>query len=157
MRNIGDPALPSRKEVEEHFLTHVPYRNWCPHCVRDLDHRKAVEEENRRIREFSFDCCFLGDKKGPRITVLVRRERVTGMTIASVVPVKGTSGQFAAMKVLDIIKECGAAESEFILKTDQEPAIDVDHGFCYTVNRPCLDCRLLTFRLEGPLSVSSQT
>ena len=27
---------------------------------------------------------------------------------------------------------------------------DVDYGFCYPVNRPCLDCRLLTFRLEGP-------
>ena len=41
MRNIGDPRLPSRKEVEDHYLTHVPYRNWCPHCVRgrgkDLD------------------------------------------------------------------------------------------------------------------------
>ena len=29
----------------------------------------------------------------------------------------------------------------------------VDYGFCYPVNRPCLDCRLLTFRLEGPLFV----
>ena len=28
IRNIGDPRLPSRKEVEEHNLTHVPYRNW---------------------------------------------------------------------------------------------------------------------------------
>ena len=26
----------------------------------------------------------------------------------------------------------------------------VDYVFCYTVNRPCLDCRLLAFRLEGP-------
>ena len=56
--------------------------------------------------------------------MLVGRERVTGMTMASVVPVKGTSGQFAAMKVLDFIKECGAAETESILKTDQEPAIE---------------------------------
>ena len=91
MRNIGDPRLPSRKEVEDHYLTHVPYRNWCPHCVRDrgkdLDHRKSVEED-RRIREFSFDYCFRGDEKGARITVLVGRERVTGMTMASVVPVK---------------------------------------------------------------------
>ena len=81
-------------------------------------------EEDRRIREFSFDYCFPGDEKGARITVLVGRERVTGMTMASVVPVKGTSGQFAAMKVLDFIKECGAAETEIILKTDQEPAIE---------------------------------
>ena len=114
MRDVGDPRLPSRKEVEEHYLTHVPYRNWCPHCVRgrgkDLDHRKAVEED-RRIREFSFDSCFPGDEKGARITVLVGLERVTGMTMASVVPVTGTSGQFAAMKVQDFIKECGAAET----------------------------------------------
>ena len=52
------------------------------------------------------------------------RERVTGMAMASVVPVKGTSGQFAAMKFLDFIKECGAAETEIILKTDQEPATE---------------------------------
>ena len=45
------------------------------------------------------------------------------MIMASVVPVKGTSGQFAAMKVLDFVKECGVAETEIILKTDQEPAI----------------------------------
>ena len=124
MRNIGDPGC---RAVEEHYLTHVPYRNWCPHCVRgrgnDLDHRKAVEG-NRRMREFSFEYCFPGDEKGARITVLVGRERVTGMTMASVVPVKGTSGQFAAMKVLDFIKECGAAETEIILKADQEPAIE---------------------------------
>ena len=34
--------------------------------------------------------------------------------------------------------------------------LPVDYGDCYLVNRPCLDCRLLTFRLEGPLSVSLQ-
>ena len=39
--------------------------------------------------------------------------------------IKGTSGQFAAMKVLVFIKECGAAETEILLKTDQEPAIEV--------------------------------
>ena len=25
---------PSKREVEEHMLTHVPFRTWCPHCVR---------------------------------------------------------------------------------------------------------------------------
>ena len=127
MRSLGDPRLPSSKEVEEHYLTHVPYRNWCPHCIRgrgkDLDHRRALDDE-RKIREFSFDYCFPGDEKGVRVTVLVGRERVTGMTMASVVPTKGTSGQFAVMKVLEFIRECGAEEADIILKTDQEPAID---------------------------------
>ena len=25
---------PSEKEVEEHMLTHIPYRTGCPHCAR---------------------------------------------------------------------------------------------------------------------------
>ena len=28
------PPMVSRKEREEHELTHIPYRSWCPHCVR---------------------------------------------------------------------------------------------------------------------------
>ena len=127
MRSLGDPRLPSQKEVDEHNLTHVPYRNWCPHCVRgrgkDLDHRRAVEDD-RRIREFAFDYCFPGNEKGFRVTILVGRERVTGMTMASVVPVKGTSGQYSVIKALEFIRECGAEEAEIILKSDQEPAIE---------------------------------
>ena len=44
--------------------------------------------------------------------------------MASVVPIKGTSGQFAVLRVLDFLKQCGAEESAVILKTDQEPAIE---------------------------------
>ena len=127
MRRLGDPRLPSKKEVDEHNLTHLPYRNWCPHCVRgrgkDLDHRRAVDDE-RRVREFSFDYCFPGDDRGKRITVLVGRERMTGMTMAAVVPVKGSSGQYAVKRVMEFIHECGADEAEIIVKTDQEPSIE---------------------------------
>ena len=35
--------------------------------------------------------------------------------------VKGTSGQFEAMKVLKFVKWCGAAETEIILNIDQMP------------------------------------
>ena len=27
------PELPSHEEREEHMLTHIPYRQWCQHCV----------------------------------------------------------------------------------------------------------------------------
>ena len=64
MRRLVDPRLPTEEEKKIHDLTHIPYRNWCPHCVRgrgkDLDHRKGVEEE-RGLSEFSFDYCFPGD------------------------------------------------------------------------------------------------
>ena len=28
------PVLPGEAEVEQHELTHLPFRNWCRHCVR---------------------------------------------------------------------------------------------------------------------------
>ena len=28
------PVLPWEAEVEQHELTHLPFRNWCRHCVR---------------------------------------------------------------------------------------------------------------------------
>ena len=58
VRKLIDPRKPSQAEVAEHELTHIPYRNWCPICVRcrgkDLDHRKAVDEE-RGVSEYAFD------------------------------------------------------------------------------------------------------
>ena len=65
-----------------------------------------------------------GDEKDARSTVLLGRERVAGMTVASVVPGKGTSGQFAAVKVLDFIMESGAAAADIVFKTAQGPAIE---------------------------------
>ena len=84
---------------------------------KDLDHRKEVEVD-RRIREFSCVFFFPANEKGARVTVLVGRKRVTGVTLASVVPMKGTSEQFSAMREPDFITECGAAETEIDLKTD---------------------------------------
>ena len=26
--------MPSQEEVEMHNLSHLPYRSWCPHCVK---------------------------------------------------------------------------------------------------------------------------
>ena len=28
------PKQPSAEEVEKHMVTHLPFRDWCPHCVR---------------------------------------------------------------------------------------------------------------------------
>jgi hypothetical protein len=126
VRMVADPRMPTEKEVERHRLTHLPYRNWCPVCVaakgKDLDHRKDVKEP-RGLPEFSFDYCFPGDEFGFRLTILVGRERATGMTFATVVPEKGSKGKFVADKCLEFFVECGCRSGDIILKSDQEPAI----------------------------------
>ena len=44
------PRIMSRLEREQHELTHIPYRTWCPHCVRmrgrNTAHRQNVKREN---------------------------------------------------------------------------------------------------------------
>ena len=34
MRKMLNPCLPTRAEIDEHELTHLPFRNWCEHCVK---------------------------------------------------------------------------------------------------------------------------
>ena len=123
---MTDPRKPSVKEVELHNLTRVPYRNWCPVCIaakgNDLEHRKDVKDE-RSLPEFAFDYCFPGNELGYKLTVLVGKERGTGMTMATVVPEKGSKGKFVADKCMDFFVECGCRSGDIIIKTDQEPAI----------------------------------
>ena len=115
---MTDPRKPTEREVELHNLTHVPYRNWCPACVaakgKDLDHRKDVKEE-RGLPEFSFDYCFPGNELGYRLTILVGRERASGMAMATVVPEKGSKGKFVADECLDFFVECGCRSGDIII------------------------------------------
>ena len=32
-RAMPSPPVVSRKEREEHELTHLPFRSWCPQCI----------------------------------------------------------------------------------------------------------------------------
>ena len=50
-RQLQDPKLPSKKEVEDHNLAgHMPYRNWCTFCVmgrgKATPHKKLPREDS---------------------------------------------------------------------------------------------------------------
>ena len=46
-RVIQAPSRPSAAEVEEHMATHMPFRAWCPHCVKG----KARGKRHARAKE----------------------------------------------------------------------------------------------------------
>ena len=64
IRMLIDPRRPTKEEVDEHELTHLPCRNWCPICImakgKELDHRKSIDEP-KGLSEYAFDYCFPGD------------------------------------------------------------------------------------------------
>ena len=125
IRKMVDPRLPTQKEVDEHNLTHLPYRNWCPICIKakgkDMDH--ILVDKERKVSEYCFDYCFPGDEFGYKMTVLVGKERLSGMKFAITVPMKGSSGKFAVDKALEFIEEVGDSNGRIIVKNDQEPSI----------------------------------
>ena len=66
---------PSEKEVREHYKTHIPFRSWCPHCVRGrakagFHMKKGKEDEGTEVPVISFDYMYLkdGEKKEDRGT-----------------------------------------------------------------------------------------
>ena len=34
-RAMSSPDHPSRRAVEDHNSTHIPFRSWCDHCLRE--------------------------------------------------------------------------------------------------------------------------
>ena len=123
---VADPKLPTQAEIDEHNLTHLPFRNWCRHCVRgkgrSADHR--VDARPDGMAEVHMDYCFMNSSSGEvKHTILVAREKFTRMTLATEVPMKGASVEFPARRVLAFIKELGMETTPLVLKSDQEPSI----------------------------------
>ena len=46
----GNTKEPTQKEIDEHTLTHIPFRSWCAHCVRGKAKNNPPYKNNRRHR-----------------------------------------------------------------------------------------------------------
>ena len=97
IRGLKDPGQPSREDVENHNLTHLPYRNWCDICVRakakeDAHKKVSKEDKMRGIPIIAGDYAFPGQNWEPiNSTVFVFRDDRTQMTYAISVKSKGLS------------------------------------------------------------------
>ena len=68
VRNPPVPETPSREEVLRHRLTHRPYRNWCPHCVRgkgrsDPHLRSTQKDAQSDVPKVVADYFFVGQRR----------------------------------------------------------------------------------------------
>ena len=118
--------MPSKLEVEEHELTHLPFRNWCRHCVRgrgnEFPYRRVGDDAG--MPELHADMCLLGDENDPgnTVPVLVLRERSSRMTMAAAVPSK-TTNTYISKRVVAFMKEIGVVHGDVLVRSDKEPAM----------------------------------
>ena len=110
---LRDPGAPTQKEIEEHNVTHLPFRSWCQHCVsgkaQDRPHRTRKEDqEEKQVPEIVFDYGFLGGKEDEEtLAVQVARDRRTQMIFANVVPRKGMIHEHGAKAMVDDLEKLG--------------------------------------------------
>ena len=49
--SIKDPKLPSKQEIADHNMTHLPFRSWCRICVeargRGRQHRRLAHDVSK--------------------------------------------------------------------------------------------------------------
>ena len=123
---LRNPGAPTPREIEEHNVTHLPFRSWCPHFVagkaQDRPDKKRDNQGEKQIPKIVFDYCFLGGKDDAEtLAVQVARDRRTQMLFAHVVPRKGMVHEHGAAAMVSDIERLGY--KELILKCDGEPAM----------------------------------
>ena len=96
---LRSPVKPSRREVEEHNAVHMPYRDWCPHCVRgrgiDSPHR-TTEKDPSRVPMICADYGYLSNKAGDHPHFIVMRDNIFGATFQYDGPTKGSKSRLGS-------------------------------------------------------------
>lgn len=125
-RKLPDPKMPSKEEVAQRYLTHLPFRNWCQYCMQVKGEAAPRFKQKKRedgLMEVHLDYCFMSTHGSPLATILVAREKSTKMTLATVVPMRGASVEYPVRRTLTFLKEIRLEGADIVLKSDQEPAL----------------------------------
>ena len=116
-----NPGQPSRREIEEHEVTHMPFRSWCPHCVRGrgqaTPHPKGKEKPENQLPTLALDYGFLGEDDRKTMTSLAIRDGKSGAIHGFQVSHKGVSDERVAKKISRWIDFLGYKHA--VIKSDQ--------------------------------------
>ena len=121
-----EPGDPTTKEREDHNATHIPFRSWCPICVkakgREEAHRNARGKQRSCKATISFDYKTFGQEedRDDKATAIVYKDDHTKMIFGHVCERKRASDTWVIEKIKEDIARLGY--QDVILKGDgQEP------------------------------------
>ena len=120
------PPSPTTAEWISHQITHMPYKPWCPICVKNaatnIPHR--MTHHSRGVAMFSMDYMFMTQKPNEEdlmYPILVIKEKISNGVWALPVIRKGAYKSKIIKRVIEVINSVGSPK--IIIKSDQEPAI----------------------------------
>jgi len=138
---------PTKKEREEHELTHIPYRSWCEHCVkgrgRKTAHKRQVVEDKKesleQVTKIYIDFYFNGkdeegnegeddedgeNKDSPAMVMYDARTRaVASWVLDSKSVTEGGANDWVPAIMTQEIESWGYGHRKIILSSDGEPSI----------------------------------
>ena len=127
------PIKPS--EVRQHYISHVPYRAWCPHCPRgkgrSLQHsmKSAKDKKDERVRpRVSMDYFYL-TKKNPNkeedaLPLLAIWDEPSMRMFSVALPSKGVEHQYNVAVVTKLVKYLGRTDANLaVFKSDTERSL----------------------------------
>ena len=118
------PYLLSQQEIDDHEITHIPFRAWCDCCVRgrgkNLEHAKIYADLEHLLNTLSMDYYFAGQDGDETLSQLCLRCHNSKWTRCFVVPRKGPH-PWVITTLVDAIKQMGY--KRFVFKSDNEPAL----------------------------------
>ncbi len=114
---VRNPPNPTRKEIDEHNINHLPYRSWCPVCVaakgRETAHYKRGAGDLNEIPVISMDYGFLhgkakegegdGKEESGSGAILVMHDSVRKTVTANTVQTKGPGDGWIVEKYVQIL------------------------------------------------------
>ena len=117
------PCLPTSAERAAHDVAHLPYRNWCPVCVRAKAREDAHwrhqdgHDEEHGLPVISIDYELLEEK----VTMLVAKDDQSGSVLCYDCVCKGPTDEWLVKQFVADIDSWG--RKDICLKSDGEPAI----------------------------------
>ena len=119
-RLLTRPVRPSADMVAEHGVSHLPFRPWCPACVRGRGkcdpHRRQGERREDLFPVVSMD--YIAEHEAPILVVFDRRSKAHW---AHAVPCKGTGHPYAQRSVTRDLRLTGY--TRVVLKSDNESSL----------------------------------
>ena len=121
------PEEPSQQEVENHALTHEPFKSWCSLCTRyrsrqDPHPVSSHESVGHSVLSLDFGYCSRMEDESDKQTCLFMHDRATKFMHAVPTPQKGA--KFLQHMVTEVTRFIVYTQHrELAIRTDREPSI----------------------------------
>ena len=121
-RGRPQPTQPTKQEMEEHALTHMPYRSWCPICVKAKGKQDAYKQQQSKQPVIQIDFAYLKTSEDEQsLAVLTAVDVQSQLCMALAVPNKAMQHDYMIKSLSSFILECGRTSG--IIQCDNEPTL----------------------------------